>query len=56
MSSREALKIAREAELDLVKVAPMAKPPVCKIIDYGSSVMRWAGRKKKPAKSSGSSK
>ena len=35
MSAREAFKIAQEAELDLVKVAPMAKPPVCKIIDYG---------------------
>ena len=28
MSSREAMKIAREAELDLVKIAPQAKPPV----------------------------
>ena len=35
MSARDAMKIAREAELDLVKVAPTAKPPVCKIIDYG---------------------
>ncbi len=35
MSSRDALKLADEAELDLVKVAPKAKPPVCKIIDYG---------------------
>ena len=35
MSSREALKLAREADLDLVKIAPNAKPPVCKIIDYG---------------------
>ena len=35
MSAREALKIAQEAELDLVKIAPAAKPPVCKIIDYG---------------------
>ena len=35
MSAREAMKIAVEAELDLVKIAPMAKPPVCKIIDYG---------------------
>ena len=35
MSSQEALKIAEEAELDLVCVAPAAKPPVCKIIDYG---------------------
>ena len=35
MSARDAMKIAREAELDLVKIAPTAKPPVCKIIDYG---------------------
>ena len=35
MSAREAMKIAQEAELDLVKIAPTAKPPVCKIIDYG---------------------
>ena len=35
MSSREAMKLAREAGLDLVKIAPNAKPPVCKIIDYG---------------------
>ena len=35
MSAREALKLAQEAELDLVKIAPTAKPPVCKIIDYG---------------------
>mgnify|MGYP001033494248 CR=1 FL=1 len=35
MSSREALKLAEEAGLDLVKIAPTAKPPVCKILDYG---------------------
>ena len=35
MPVREAMKIAQEAELDLVKIAPTAKPPVCKIIDYG---------------------
>ena len=35
MSAREAMKLAEEAELDLVKIAPNAKPPVCKIIDYG---------------------
>ncbi len=35
MSSREALALAEEAELDLVKIAPTAKPPVCKIVDYG---------------------
>ena len=35
MSAKEAYLIARDAELDLVKVAPNAKPPVCKIVDYG---------------------
>ena len=35
MPIKDALKLAREAELDLVKIAPNAKPPVCKIIDYG---------------------
>lgn len=35
MSSREAFARAQEADLDLVKIAPQAKPPVCKIIDYG---------------------
>ena len=34
MSARDAMKKAEEAELDLVKIAPTAKPPVCKIIDY----------------------
>ena len=49
MSSREAMKIAREAELDLVKIAPQAKPPVCKIIDYGKYRYELA-RKVKEAK------
>ena len=35
MSAREAQHIAEEAGLDLVKIAPGAKPPVCKIVDYG---------------------
>lgn len=35
MSSREAYQRAVEAGLDLVKIAPKAQPPVCKIIDYG---------------------
>ena len=47
MSARDAMKIAREAELDLVKVAPTAKPPVCKIIDYGKYKYEMA-RKEKP--------
>ncbi len=35
MSAQEALKIATERELDLVKIAPGSNPPVCKIMDYG---------------------
>ena len=49
MSSRDALKLAKEAELDLVKIAPGAKPPVCKIIDYGKYRYEMA-RKEKEAK------
>lgn len=49
MSAKEAYKIAREANLDLVKIAPTAKPPVCKIIDYGKYRYEMA-RKEKEAK------
>ena len=35
MSPRDALKMAIDKDLDLVKVAPQAKPPVCKIMDFG---------------------
>ena len=35
VSTREAMKLAEDAGLDLVKIAPTAKPPVCKIVDYG---------------------
>ena len=33
--TRQALQLAEERELDLVEVAPLAKPPVCRIMDYG---------------------
>ena len=49
MSSRDAYKMAQEANLDLVKIAPTAKPPVCKIIDYGKYRYELA-RKEKEAK------
>ena len=49
MSARDAQKHAQEAGLDLVKVAPKAKPPVCKIIDYGKYKYELA-RKEKEAK------
>jgi len=49
MSSKEALAKALEADLDLIKIAPTAKPPVCKIADYGK--FRYeALRKAKEAK------
>ena len=46
MSSREALKLAEEAGLDLVKIAPTAKPPVCKIVDYGKYRYELARKEK----------
>ena len=49
MSAREAYRLAQEAELDLVKIAPTAKPPVCKIIDYGKYKYEQT-RKEKEAK------
>lgn len=35
LPTREAMRIAHERELDLVEIAPGAKPPVCKLMDYG---------------------
>ena len=35
MSARQALQLAEEAGVDLVEIAPMAQPPVCRIMDYG---------------------
>ena len=49
MPVRDAMRLAQEAELDLVKIAPTAKPPVCKIIDYGKYRYELA-RKEKEAK------
>ena len=49
MSAKDAMKLAREQDLDLVKIAPGAKPPVCKIIDYGKYRYELA-RKEKEAK------
>ena len=50
MSAREAMKLAQEAELDLVKIAPGAKPPVCKIIDYGKYRYEMARKEKEARK------
>jgi len=47
--AKDALKLAKDANLDLVKIAPSAKPPVCKIIDYGKYKYELT-RKEKEAK------
>ncbi len=49
MSPRDAMKLAEEAGVDLVKIAPTAKPPVCKIVDYGKFKYEQI-RKEKEAK------
>ncbi len=50
MSSRDAMKLAKDAGLDLVKIAPTAKPPVCKIVDYGKFRYEQARREKEAKK------
>lgn len=47
---REALRIAQEADLDLVNVAPTAKPPVCRIMDYGKFKYEQAKKEKEARK------
>ena len=49
MSVKDAQKLADEAGLDLVKIAPTAQPPVCKIVDYGKFKYELT-RKEKDAK------
>jgi translation initiation factor IF-3 len=51
VSTAEALRLAREAGLDLVEVAPTARPPVCKILDYGK--WRYQQQKKSDKSRSG---
>ncbi len=50
MSARDAQKIANEKDLDLVKIAPQATPPVCKIMDYGKYCFEQAKREKEARK------
>lgn len=50
VSSREALKIAEEAELDLVKISPTAIPPVCKIMNYGKYAFELSKKAKEAKK------
>ena len=50
MSSRDAIDIAREKDLDLVLVSPNANPPVCKIMNYGKYKFEQAKREKEAKK------
>lgn len=50
MSSKDALKLAVEKNLDLVKIAPQAAPPVCRIMDYGKFRFEQAKRDKEAKK------
>ena len=50
MSTKEAQKLADDAGLDLVKIAPTAKPPVCKIVDYGKYRYEQVRREKEAKK------
>ncbi len=44
MSSRQALSLAEEAGIDLVEIAPLAKPPVCRLMDFGKFKYQEAKR------------
>ncbi len=50
MSAKEAQKLAFEQDLDLVKIAPNATPPVCRILDYGKYCFEQAKREKEAKK------
>lgn len=50
MSSKEALRIAEEAGLDLVKISPTANPPVCKVMNYGKYVFELSKKAKEAKK------
>lgn len=50
MSSEEALRIAEEKDLDLVMISPAAKPPVCKVMDYGKFRFEQSKREKEAKK------
>ncbi len=50
ISTKEAMRIATERNLDLVKIAPQATPPVCRIMDYGKYKFEQAKREKEAKK------
>jgi translation initiation factor IF-3 len=51
VSAREALRMAREAELDLVEVAPNSDPPVCRVMDFGKFLYEREKKEREARKS-----
>ena len=51
MSTKEALQIARDRDLDLVEVSPNANPPVCRIVDFGKFLYERTKKEKEAKKS-----
>lgn len=51
MPTKKALEIAESKQLDLVLIAPQAKPPVCKIMDYGKFIYEQQKKERKQRKS-----
>ncbi|MFZ5922572.1 MAG: translation initiation factor IF-3 [Chloroflexota bacterium] len=49
--TKEALEIARQAELDLVEVSPNADPPVCRVMDFGKFIYERAKKEREAKKS-----
>lgn len=50
MTTRQAMELAAEKQLDLVKIAPQAKPPVCRIMDYGKFKFEQSKKEKEARK------
>jgi translation initiation factor IF-3 len=50
VSIKEALKIARDAEMDLVEVSPGATPPVCRVMDFGKFIYEKAKKEREAKK------
>lgn len=51
VSTKDALRIAREADLDLVEVSPSANPPVCRVMDFGKFIYEKAKKEREAKKS-----
>lgn len=56
LETKQALKLAQDAGLDLIEISPTARPPVCRILDYGKYLYEESKKKKDNKKSSTTSK